>query len=89
MKKVATSFKRPHSDLRTSLCLFILAVSGLLCGVWPFSSYGEQGLLSSCTSFSPQWLLWLQSTGSGHMGFSNCGLLTVGLCGFQQSCEGA
>ena len=52
-----------------------LAVLGLHCCAWVFSSCGEPGTLcggawaSHCGGFS---LLW--STGSRHAGFSSCGM---------------
>ena len=43
-----------------------LAVLGLRCCEWPFSSYGEQGLLCflQCVSYSFWWLLLLKCMGS-------------------------
>ena len=51
-----------------------MAVLGLHFCVQAFSSCGEWGRLwLQCVGFSLQWLLSLQSVGSGRTGFSNCG----------------
>ena len=59
------------------ICLFVylfLAVLGLRCCAWAFSSCGERGYSSlRCMGFSLRWLLLLQSTGSRHAGFSSGG----------------
>ena len=49
-----------------------LAVLGLRCCTWTFSSCSEQGLLSSCRAWALWWLL-LWSTGA--QAFSNCSRL--------------
>ena len=59
--------ERAHfvSSLKFYLFILLLAVLGLPCCTWAFSSCGERELLwLRCTSFSSQWLLWLQSSGS-------------------------
>ena len=43
---------------------FFLAVLGLHCRTWTFSSYGERGLSVRCMGFALGWLLLLQSTSS-------------------------
>ena len=54
--------------------LFVLAALSLRCCAGAFSSCGERGHSSlQCAGFSLRWLLSLQSTGSRHVGFSNCG----------------
>ena len=67
---------------------FFLAMLGLCCCAWTFSSCGEWGLLSSCSAwashcsgFSLQWLLLLWRTGSREQasvvvvhGLSSCGI---------------
>ena len=56
------------------VCLF-MAVLGLRCCAWAFSSCGDQGLLFvAVCGLLIQWLLFLQSTGSRHVGFSSCGM---------------
>ena len=65
-----------------------LAVLGLCCCAWAFSSCGEQGYsLLPCAGFSLQWLLLLQSTGSRCVGFSRCGTQAsvVVACGLQSA----
>ena len=46
---------------------------GLCCCIeaFPILVSGGYSLLQ-CTGFSLRWLLWLQSMGSSHMGFSSC-----------------
>ena len=58
-----------------NLCIYLfLAVLGLRCCAWAFSSCGERGLLFLwCAGFSLRWLLLLQSMGSRRAGFSSCG----------------
>ena len=51
-----------------------LAVLGLRCCAWAFSSWASGGYSSlQCVGFSLRWLLLLRSTGSRHEGFSSCG----------------
>ena len=51
-----------------------LAVLGLHCCLWAFSSCGERGLLFlRRMGFSLWWLFVLRSTGSRLTGFSSCG----------------
>ena len=49
-----------------------MAVLGLRCCAWAFSSCGERGGYPSlwCVGFSLLWLLLLRSTGSRRAGFS-------------------
>ena len=50
--------------------LFFLAVLGLLCCAWAFSSCGERGYSSlRCAGFSLRWLLLLWSMGSRRRGY--------------------
>ena len=52
---------------------FFLAVLGLCYCTWAFSIWGEEGILSSCsTTISLRWLPLLRSTGSRHMGLRSC-----------------
>ena len=55
-------------NLFLAVCWVFVAVRGL-------SLVAASGGYSSlqCTGFSLQWLLLLQSMGSRHVGFSNCG----------------
>ena len=50
-----------------------MAVLGLHCFAWPFSSCAKWGLLSSCDA-------WVSHCG----GFSCCGAQALGMCRFQQ-----
>ena len=63
---------RITEELRITLKLFIylrLAVLGLRCFAWAFSSFSERGpLFVECTGFSLWWRLLLRSTGSRHRG---------------------
>ena len=53
--------------------LLSLAVLGLRCCAWAFSSSSERGLLFvALLGFSLWWLLLLQSTSSRHLGFRSC-----------------
>ena len=66
----------PHPLQHLFVCLFVcfwqcwafVAVHRLSLVV---ASRGYSSLRSA--GFSLQWLLWLQNTGSGHVGFSSCG----------------
>ena len=52
---------------------FLLAMLGLCCCTWAFSSCGKWGSFSSgSASFSLWWLLLLQSTGFRHVDFDSC-----------------
>ena len=55
------------------VCMYLLAVVGLSCCMWAFSSCGEQGLLSCC-AWASRWSGF--SCGGagalGRMGFSSC-----------------
>jgi len=65
--KKKTKSSNPLYFVFLKICIyFFLAVLGLCCHTWAFSSCSEQGLLSSCGAwyFSLWWLLLSQSVGS-------------------------
>ena len=63
-----------------------MATGGLYCFAQTFSSFGERGLLFRCKSFSLWWRLLLWSSGSRHIGISNC---SPGAWRFQGAGSGA
>ena len=74
--------------LHKYLCFFFkffnlfLAVLGLHCYTWAFSSCGERGLLFvAVRGLLIGWLLLLQSTGSRRKGFSSCSVCALGRVG--------
>ena len=67
------SFIIPPPDDHLSLLYLFLAVLGLRCHTWAFSSCSEQSSPSwRCAGFSLWWLLLLWSRGSRHTGFGTC-----------------
>ena len=75
---VSHKWEKPYFIKKTYI---FLAVLGLCCCPSAFSSCSKWGLLSSCSAkgFSLWGLLFLQSTGSRHVGFSSCGTTGLGV----------
>ena len=55
--------------------LLFLAMLGLRCYSWAFSSWQQAGITLClwCAGFSLRWLLMLQTMGSRHVAFNGCG----------------
>ena len=73
IKLLLKSVKRKTEKHTFILFFFFLAVLGLHCCTWAFSSCGERGLLCCNAQASHHGGFLLQSTGSRCMGFSSCG----------------
>ena len=79
-----------YFEIHLFMYLF-LAVLGLHCCTWLFSSCSEQGLLSSCDAQASHLVASLvDRTAAGHMSFSTCGSRALGYrldhCGLN-SCD--